>query len=213
MYDTGDLNRLDCGTSHFLSSYSLGAQGKHWSRENHVLIWGQATDTILWMRARQPTPVLLSGESHGQRSLVDYSPWGHRESNTTEQLTRTQNRYNGNSKTGCGLQEPAIWVLKGKETDWGCQGGFVITGSLGRFAKQCASPASIIFNQRTTALQCCVDFCHTSTWISRRYSHVPSVLNLLPLPIPLVCYTAPGWVPCTQGTWVQLPITNLFYKW
>ena len=26
----------------------------------------------------QPTPVLLPGESHGQRSLVGYSPWGHR---------------------------------------------------------------------------------------------------------------------------------------
>ena len=26
---------------------------------------------------RQPTPVFLPGKSHGQRSLVDYSPWGH----------------------------------------------------------------------------------------------------------------------------------------
>ena len=32
----------------------------------------------------QPTPVFLPGESHGQRSLVGYSPWGHIESNTTE---------------------------------------------------------------------------------------------------------------------------------
>ena len=30
------------------------------------------------------TPVFLSGESHGQRSLVGYSPWGHKESDTTE---------------------------------------------------------------------------------------------------------------------------------
>ena len=29
---------------------------------------------ILWRRAWQPTPVFLSGESHGQRSLVGYSP-------------------------------------------------------------------------------------------------------------------------------------------
>ena len=33
---------------------------------------------ILWRRKRQPTPVFLPGESHGQRSLVGYSPWGHR---------------------------------------------------------------------------------------------------------------------------------------
>ena len=29
----------------------------------------------------------LAGESHGQRSLVGYSTWGHKESDTTEQLT------------------------------------------------------------------------------------------------------------------------------
>ena len=34
-----------------------------------------------------PTPVLLPGEVHGQRSLVGYSPWGHQESDTTEWLT------------------------------------------------------------------------------------------------------------------------------
>ena len=39
---------------------------------------------ILWRRAWQPTPVFLPGESHGQRSLVGYSPWGHKESDMTE---------------------------------------------------------------------------------------------------------------------------------
>ena len=39
---------------------------------------------ILWRRASQPTPVFLPGESHGQRSLVGYSLWGHKESDTTE---------------------------------------------------------------------------------------------------------------------------------
>ena len=34
----------------------------------------------------QPTPVFLPGESHGQRSLVGYSPWDHKESDTTERL-------------------------------------------------------------------------------------------------------------------------------
>ena len=33
-----------------------------------------------------PTPVLLPGKFHGLRSLVGYSPWGHKESDTTEQL-------------------------------------------------------------------------------------------------------------------------------
>ena len=31
-----------------------------------------------------PLTVFLPGESHGQRSRVGYSPWGHKESDTTE---------------------------------------------------------------------------------------------------------------------------------
>ena len=41
-------------------------------------------EDLLEERAWQPTPVLLPGESGGQRSLAGYSPWGHRESDTTE---------------------------------------------------------------------------------------------------------------------------------
>jgi len=37
-------------------------------------------------RRWHPTPVLLPGKSHGQRSLVGCSPWGHKESDTTERL-------------------------------------------------------------------------------------------------------------------------------
>ena len=33
---------------------------------------------IPWRREWQPTPVFLPGEFHGKRSLVGYSPWGHR---------------------------------------------------------------------------------------------------------------------------------------
>ena len=35
---------------------------------------------IPWRRKWQSTPVLLPGKSHGQRSLVGYSPWGCKES-------------------------------------------------------------------------------------------------------------------------------------
>ena len=34
-----------------------------------------------------PTPVFLPRDFQGQRSLVGYSPWGHKELNTTVQLT------------------------------------------------------------------------------------------------------------------------------
>ena len=39
---------------------------------------------IPWRREWQPIPVFLPRESYGQRSLADYSPWGHKESDTTE---------------------------------------------------------------------------------------------------------------------------------
>ena len=49
---------------------------------------------IPWRRKRQPTPVFLPGKSHAQRSLADYSPGGHKESDTTERLS-TEHRQKG----------------------------------------------------------------------------------------------------------------------
>ena len=40
----------------------------------------------IWRRHWHPTPVVLPGKSHGRRSLVGCSPWGHKESDTTERL-------------------------------------------------------------------------------------------------------------------------------
>ena len=41
---------------------------------------------LSWRRQWHPTPVLLPGKSHGQRSLVGCRPWSRKESDTTEQL-------------------------------------------------------------------------------------------------------------------------------
>ena len=41
----------------------------------------------MWRRKWHPTLVFLPGESHGQRSLVDYSPWDHKELDTAERLS------------------------------------------------------------------------------------------------------------------------------
>ena len=50
-----------------------------WVTENVLLC-------IFWRRKWQPTLVLLPGKSHKQRSLVGYSPWGHKELDMTERL-------------------------------------------------------------------------------------------------------------------------------
>ena len=50
-------------------------------------MWVQSLgEKILWRRVWQPTPVILPGESHGRRSLVGYSPRGHKESDTAKRL-------------------------------------------------------------------------------------------------------------------------------
>ena len=53
-------------------------------RETWVWTLGQEDP---WRRKWQPTPVFLSGISHGWRSLVGYSPWGCKELDMPEQLT------------------------------------------------------------------------------------------------------------------------------
>ena len=47
---------------------------------------------IPWRRTWQPTPIFLPGKSHGQRSLAGPSPWGRKESDTTEAVWRAHAR-------------------------------------------------------------------------------------------------------------------------
>ena len=77
------------GESHGLSLLSLygGSDGKESTCQCRRLRFDPWVGKIPWRRARQPTPVFLPGESRGQRSLVGRSPWGCRESDTTEQLS------------------------------------------------------------------------------------------------------------------------------
>ena len=49
---------------------------------------------IPWRRKWQRAPVLLPGKSHGQRSLVGYSPKGHKEWDMTEQPSTAQGAWN-----------------------------------------------------------------------------------------------------------------------
>ena len=65
-----------------------GASGKepaYQRRDSHkTLGFNPWVGKIPWRTVWQPIPVLLPGESRGQRSLVGYSPGGHTESDTTE---------------------------------------------------------------------------------------------------------------------------------
>ena len=52
--------------------------------DTRVTGWISGSGRFAWSRQWQPTSVFLPEESHGQRSLVGYSPWGHKESDLTE---------------------------------------------------------------------------------------------------------------------------------
>ena len=66
---------------------SLVAQGQRIHLECRRFRLNPWVGKIPWRRAWQPTPVLLPGESHGQRRLEGYSPWGHQELDTIEWLS------------------------------------------------------------------------------------------------------------------------------
>ena len=67
---------------HFMGSWRVGHYLKTEQTARNLQRYSS-----LWRRKWQPTPVFLPGEFHGQRSLASYSPWGFKESDTTEQLS------------------------------------------------------------------------------------------------------------------------------
>ena len=107
---------------------ALSAQGLRWRlrwqriclqcRKSGFNPW---VGKIPWRKKWLSTPVFLLGESHGQRSLVGYSPWGHKESDTTEQLTLSLHVSSNKWRATKGLKEsstingllltlPAVWL-------------------------------------------------------------------------------------------------------
>ena len=56
---------------------------------------------IPWRRKWQPTLVFLPGTFHGQRSLVSYSPWDHKESDKTWGLSNSNRDYVDGARRGC----------------------------------------------------------------------------------------------------------------
>ena len=100
-YDPTDVGNLISGSSAFSKS-----RLDIWKLSVHILLkpslenfghyfdsmWDECNCAVVWTlfgtasKKWQPTPVFLPGESHGQRSLVVYSPWGCKESDMTERL-------------------------------------------------------------------------------------------------------------------------------
>ena len=76
---------------------------------SHVLVSVQQSALRAgWRRQCHPTPVLLPGKSHGRRSLVGCSPWGHEELDTAPVCgvaqSRTRLKRLSSSSSGLGSQ-------------------------------------------------------------------------------------------------------------
>ena len=85
----GGGQTMSLGTESLFASQppgqSLCGLGKLFSLTlNHFFCHNCIPCRVVWRRKWQPTPRFLTGESHGQRSLVGYSPWGHKELDMTE---------------------------------------------------------------------------------------------------------------------------------
>ena len=70
----------------FTNWYQEQSNSKMYISKKEVNIIGAVSNLILWRRKWQPSPILLPGECHGQRSQAGYSPWDHKDLDTTERL-------------------------------------------------------------------------------------------------------------------------------
>ena len=67
--------------------------GKEFACQHRKCRFNPWVRKIPWSRKWQPTPVFLSGKFHGERSLADYSPWGHKDSDVTEHTHNLPSNY------------------------------------------------------------------------------------------------------------------------
>ena len=158
-----------------IKGFPGGASGKEPACQcrRHKKCWFDPwVGKILWRRAWQSTLVFLPGESQGQRSLVCYRVaqgcTQHIWSDTCMGLLMTIFSIMGDIHSHSHLSRMYVCVLQ----------------LLRDMAHKMLWPNNIplffkkIFYWRVMALQYCVGFCHTSTWISHRCTYFPFLLNL-----------------------------------
>ena len=74
---------LSCNPLSWASQVSSSKESLHQYRRCKRHRFDPWSGMIPWSRKWQPAPVFLSGKFHGQRNLAGYSPWSHKQSDTT----------------------------------------------------------------------------------------------------------------------------------
>ena len=133
----------------------------------HVVVWQKPTQhckaIILQLKIIKYSYPL----SH-QGSQVCCSPWGCKKSDVTEQPNWTEQQQNLTQ------MDRSLWFILTDPVFFLSPTHFIFK-------------ILFIFNWRIIALQYHVGFCHTTTWISHRYTYVPSLLSLPPTSLPIPC--------------------------
>ena len=100
---------------------------------------------IPWSKIWQPTPVFLPGESHGQRSLAGYNPWGCKELDVTERLTLSLSNW-------IELQHPLLRVIASIKCIYACKALFFFDCAVqhagSQFLDQGLNPCPLHFKHR-----------------------------------------------------------------
>ena len=75
-----------------LAGFPDGSDGKESTCKCRRPGFDPSVRKIPWRRERLSTPVFLPGKSYGQRSLIGYSPWSHKELDITEWLRTNKHK-------------------------------------------------------------------------------------------------------------------------
>ena len=193
---------------------------------------------ILWRREWLPTPVFLPGESHGQRSLAGYSPWGRKELDMTERLTYiTSSRSIHIVPSGrisflfkLNIFHRMCTTTSSSFSHLSADTGIVSMAWLlwimlqWTWEHRCLFQTliSVIFLKcywSIVDLQCCISFTYTAKWIDYMYTYILSFFFfkiLLPdrsleywVEFPVLC-SRPLLVTCFiySGVYMSLPISQ-----
>ena len=99
---------------YIVRDFPVGSDGKSICLQCRRSGFNPWVGKIPWRRKWQPTPVFLPEKSHGQRSLAGYSPWGLKESDTTERLTNTHTHTHTHTRLSLSLTLCKIKKLSSK---------------------------------------------------------------------------------------------------